>query len=246
MREQKPHRKARQFWDSTAHWRVSYFTDLASSDPERLSIPLRLERDFVLAEELVVAEEVEAASTVLELGCGVGRSILPLISRFPAKRFVGVDYAPRQIGLFASALERWQLRNGSALLGDVSRVPLATESLDLVLVCNQTFGTFLGPTRTEVLSETMRLLACGGRFYVGGFTKVAAAAACYDAWNVSVDRIDYETGFIELESYNSWWEPEGRVNALLALHGFALARSVHVGLGFLNVYVKGEERASGN
>ncbi|MGH8542268.1 MAG: class I SAM-dependent methyltransferase [Gammaproteobacteria bacterium] len=241
---QKDGGEVRNFWDSTALWRLSYFDDLAATDPGSLPRCLRYEQEFVIAEAVLIADEVLGASSrVVELGTGVGRSIHSLIKEYPSKHFIGVDFSFRQLAEFSSVLRRESLWNGDVVMADVRRLPLASATQDLALICNQTFGNFLGDTRQRALDEIRRVLKKSGRLYIGGFTNISIAADCYDAWDVEVKRIHQDTGFVELGHYNSWWQKEVDVNDQLANVGFTLDRSEHVKLGFLNVYISSAEPA---
>lgn len=238
MHYQKNRELVRAFWNSTGPWRMTYFSWLQESDPAMLPPALRLEREFVIREQELLDSEVRMANRVAELGCGVGRSILPGILAHPATLFVGMDFAQHQVRLFQDRLSSCHVRNALAVISEVERLPIAGDSMDLVLVCNQTFGTFLGPSREAVLIEMNRILRHGGRALIGGFTAVHHAPACYAEWGVSVERLDSASGLVELEHYNSLWEPEENLSALVTRAGFEAVRSEHVELGFISVYKK--------
>jgi ubiquinone/menaquinone biosynthesis C-methylase UbiE len=225
-----------RYWNGTAEWRDTYFLDLCRQDPDQLSACLRMEREFVIAEEKRIGAEVTRVQSVVELGCGVGRSLLPFIRAHPTKRFVGVDLANRQIAKFATVLEAEGHRNAEALVADVAALPLATSSADLVLICHQTFGTFLGPTRASALHEVARVLKPGGRLYIGGFDNIGVAEAWYQARGVHIEAIQTQRRFVRLVDYSSWWQHESDVIATIAKYGLRPCQTSRVHLGFLDTF----------
>lgn len=228
--------KVVSFWNSTASWRARYFANLREADPAVLSSPLQMQREFVMGEDLVIDREVKWAQAVVDLGCGVGRSLLPGIRAYPGKQFVGIDLSNQQIDRFAGVLARERHKNACAVLGDARYVPLPSAWADLVIVCNQTFGTFLGPMREAVVLEITRLLRQGGRLYIGGFDNIGIAARLYRTWGVPIVSVDRKKQFVTLRDYSSWWQDSEDVTAVLADYQFKLAESRRVRLGYLNTY----------
>lgn len=234
---QRSNREVAAFWNGTGPWRMTYFDWLVQTPPDSLAPALRMEREFVIREQDVVDREIDRSHTVVELGAGVGRSLLPALRRGLVRRVIAMDIAERQIALFREvAAGEMLLRRALPIVADVGSLPLASDGTDLVLVCNQTFGNFLGDTRTAVVEEVRRVLSRRGRLFVGGFTNVHVAHDCYAEWDVGVKSIDVETGFCRLEHYNSLWAKEADISALMARHGLVLESSHHASLGFMNVY----------
>jgi ubiquinone/menaquinone biosynthesis C-methylase UbiE len=244
---QKDRTRMLRYWNSTAEWRDTYFVELCKQNPYHLSACIRMEREFVIAEEHRVCAEVARAESVLELGCGVGRSLLPVIKAYPTKRFVGIDLASQQIARFAALLKAQGHQNAEALVADVAELPIRTDSIDLVLICHQTFGTFLGQTRDSALDEIVRVLRPRGRLYIGGFDNIGVAEAWYRARGVDIESIQPERRFVCLRDYNSWWQSERDIVATLAQYGFYLCRASRVQMGFLDTFERkpGGERSSG-
>ena len=176
----------KKFWDSTAEWRMTYFEKLKAADPGTLSRSLALEREFVIAEEAFVGRALSVSRNVLEFGCGVGRSLYPLIDEANALYLCGVDYSVRQIALFREVCDSRGWRNVLPLVAEVSAIPLISGRYDAVLILNQTFGTFLGATRRASLREAYRLLREGGVLIIGGFSAVIEAPGCYRDWGVQL------------------------------------------------------------
>lgn len=228
--------KVVSFWNDTASWRADYFAQLCSADPTTLTPPLRLQREFVIRENQAIDCEVGSAQAVVDLGCGVGRSLLPGIRAYPEKHFVGIDLSDRQIEEFAGVLAREGHKNAHAVLGDARHIPLPSGWADLVMVCNQTFGTILGSMREAVMREITRVLRCNGRLYIGGFDNIEFADSLYRAWGVPIVSVESANQFVTLRDYNSWWQDADDVTALLTGYKFRLLKSRRVKLGYLNTY----------
>jgi tRNA G46 methylase TrmB len=88
MIEQKDRQTVSEYWDTTGEWRLHYFENLKRTPDEQLNPVLRAEKEFALTEERVLNGLLREAKSVLELGCGVGRSILNEIAGHPEISFV--------------------------------------------------------------------------------------------------------------------------------------------------------------
>ena len=84
--------------------------------------------------------------TILDLGCGTGQAIAPLMRRYPKARVIALDFAPRMLRL-ARRRGTW-LRRPWCLCADVEALPLAHGSVDLIVSnaalqwCNDLDATF--------------------------------------------------------------------------------------------------------
>ena len=238
---QKSNQEIASFWDSTGEWRLDYFHQLKATPDAELSLPLRVEKEFVIAEEEFMSGLIQKSSSIIELGCGVGRSIVPFILQYPKKSFLGVDIAPYQIELFRRQIEKYAVTNASALCCDVSDLRFAKESFDLVLICNHTYGNFLGSTRERMLRGVKQILRSDGTLMIGGFTNFPLARDCYREWGVKVIRTDDETGFVELEHYHSFWQSEDSVVNELKSFGFSCVETRYTRLGFIKAFQASNE-----
>ena len=63
---------------------------------------------------------------ILETGCGVGNSLLPLLVANPHARIVGCDISPRAVALVTERLEREGHGRGRAVVWDLARPPPAS------------------------------------------------------------------------------------------------------------------------
>ena len=98
---------------------------------------------------------------VVDLGCGPGVSTFELARRWPTATIVGLDVARRML----RQARRRQARARGAdricwVLGDVTRLPFATGSLDAVTGHSL---LYLLPDRAAALAEMRRVLRAGGR-----------------------------------------------------------------------------------
>ena len=95
--------------------------------------------------------------TILDLGCGTGQAIAPLMRRYPKARLVALDFAPAMLRL-ARRRGTWLKRPG-CVCADAEILPLAGQSVDLIVSnatlqwCNDLDGTF---------REWLRVLRPGG------------------------------------------------------------------------------------
>lgn len=230
---QRPTSEVASFWDTTADWRIRYFEDLKVTRPEHLSKALQAEREFVLMEERITLREVANAHVVVELGCGVGRSLWRPARTYVNSRFVGIDFAMSQLRRLKRIQVSEQLHNLSAIGANVASLPLCAESANAILILNQTFGTILGSVRTAILSEMGRILRRDGFVLIGGFDAIGLAQGCYSEWNVPLLHSNTEAGFFQLAHYNSFWQREEWLINELGENGFTVVRGERCDLGYV-------------
>ncbi|MBI4300595.1 MAG: arsenite methyltransferase [Chloroflexi bacterium] len=102
--------------------------------------------------------------TVLDLGSGGGIDCLLASKRVgPSGRVIGLDMTPEMIALARENAARMDARNVEFRLGDMERMPVADESVD-VIISNCVIN--LSPDKDAVLGEAYRVLKPGGRFCV--------------------------------------------------------------------------------
>ncbi|MFF9583632.1 class I SAM-dependent methyltransferase [Streptomyces achromogenes] len=92
-----------------------------------------------------------SARTVLDVACGTG-IVTRRLAR-PGRAVVGVDLSPGMLGVAAERLPR------RVLLGDATRLPLATASVDAIVIV---WLLHLLPDAAPVLAEAARVLRPGG------------------------------------------------------------------------------------
>jgi SAM-dependent methyltransferase len=132
----------RSLWQQYAPWWQEHFTDGADPEYEEQILPL-------------LDERLRGFATVCDLGCGEGQ-VARRLSAAGATLVVGVEPSQAQV----SEARR---RGGGPLYvqGDASAIPLATDSVDAVVVC-LVFEHLddIEPPITEIA----RILRPGGRF----------------------------------------------------------------------------------
>ncbi len=77
-----------------------------------------------------------APKTMLDLGCGTGQAVAPLMRRYPKARLIALDFAPGMLRL-ARRRGNW-LKRPWCVCADAESLPLADGSVDLI-VSNATF-----------------------------------------------------------------------------------------------------------
>lgn len=109
----------------------------------------------------VVAGYVDKPGAVLDLGCGFGKSALPLAERWPDAQVEGIDLSEGCLRLAAVEAAEAEVDNLTYTRGDVAATGKPAESYDLV-----TSTMLLHELDTDAIKETMkeahRVLAPGG------------------------------------------------------------------------------------
>ena len=105
--------------------------------------------------------ELQAGQTVLDLGCGAGMDALLAARKVgPSGRVIGVDITEEMILKARKNAEASGVTNIEFHQGDVESLPLADETVDVV-ISNGVFNLCLNKPR--VVAEAYRVLRAGGR-----------------------------------------------------------------------------------
>ncbi|WP_426287203.1 class I SAM-dependent methyltransferase [Luteibacter sp. E-22] len=121
----------------------------------------------------LVGEPLPQGGTLLDVGCGQGRSFRLLRDAFAPARIVGLDADPHSIALSAREAEREGIE-AKLMLGDCASIDLSNASVD-VLFCHQTFHHLVEQERA--LDEFWRVLKPGGLLLFAESTR-----AYIDTW----------------------------------------------------------------
>jgi ubiquinone/menaquinone biosynthesis C-methylase UbiE len=109
----------------------------------------------------LIAEE-GPASRVLDMGCGFGKSTLPIAMQFPRARVEGIDFSAPCLMLAASAAKQAHVGNVRFRQADATDTELPEGSFDVVT--STMLLHELPPEAVDrLLSETQRVLQPGGR-----------------------------------------------------------------------------------
>lgn len=137
--------------------------------------------------------------TVLDLGSGAGLDVLLSARRVaPAGHAYGLDMTDEMLTLANENKARASVENATFLKGTIEAIPLASESVDVV-ISNCVIN--LAADKDAVLAEAFRVLRHGGRFAVSDMVEVEPLSptvkAALDAWAGCV------AGTIPADAYRS-------------------------------------------
>lgn len=118
----------------------------------------------------LIDQPLPHAPTIVDVGCGQGKSFRLLAEAFRPRRIVGIDFHEASLDLAQQAAQAVQQRAASAsasqeqiefdvLHGDCANLPLPSASADFVF-CHQTFHHLVEQERA--LAEFHRVLKPGG------------------------------------------------------------------------------------
>jgi ubiquinone/menaquinone biosynthesis C-methylase UbiE len=121
----------------------------------------------------LIGEPLPQGGTLLDVGCGQGKSFGLLRTAFAPQRFIGLDADPRSLQLARAEADRAQF-TAELIAGDCARIELADASVDIVF-CHQTFHHLV--EQEQALAEFWRVLKPGGWLLFAESTK-----AYIDTW----------------------------------------------------------------
>lgn len=121
----------------------------------------------------LIGEPLPQGGTLLDVGCGQGRSFRYLRDAFRPVRMLGLDADPHSIGLSRAEAEREGI-DVTLMVADCAHIDLPDASVD-VLFCHQTFHHLVEQERA--LDEFWRVLKPGGLLLFAESTK-----AYIDTW----------------------------------------------------------------
>jgi arsenite methyltransferase len=138
------------------------FAEALGYPPELLDrLPTSSVERFTGVATPVYGAVLQPGEHVLDLGCGAGvDTIVAAEAVGPAGRVIALDFAEAMVRRTHMSVAALGLEHVAVCQGDAEALPLATGSIDCVLV-NGLFN--LAPDKSQVLTETARVMRPGGR-----------------------------------------------------------------------------------
>jgi ubiquinone/menaquinone biosynthesis C-methylase UbiE len=117
-----------------------------------------------LREQIITPARLQGNERVLDIGAGTGLLTIAVAPR--VAHVVAVDTSPAMCRHLETELARRSIDNADVLLGSASELPLADNSVDLV-VSNYCFHHLNDEDKHRALAEAIRVLRPNGRLAVG-------------------------------------------------------------------------------
>lgn len=144
------------------HW--GYWTD---PNPSRRSALQEFPQAAEALTQLMLARaHIQAGQRVLDVGCGFGGTIASINQHWDGLTLTGLNLDARQIERARQLVQPRATNTIDWIVADACDLPLAAESLDVVLAVECIFHF---PSRQAFLQEAQRVLRPGGRLVLSDF-----------------------------------------------------------------------------
>jgi SAM-dependent methyltransferase len=147
---------AEDFVSSEAETQRRHYNKIAVAYTANLAYPHTREYLAYLDRAVLEAVGHGGLGTLVELCCGRGEALALFGSRM--RRYIGIDVSE---SMLQSTLKQRNHPNAILLQADATHVPLASESVDTVVILG---GIHHVPERAQLFLEIARILKPGGRF----------------------------------------------------------------------------------
>lgn len=117
-------------------------------------------------DQVLNAVELKPNWVAADLGCGSGYFTLPLAQK--VRKVYAIDVQQEMLSFLEVKIRRFNIRNVELLLSKPNRIPLETESVDLIVSIN-TLHEF--DDKEKMIAEMRRVVKKGGRLLIVDFKK---------------------------------------------------------------------------
>ncbi len=143
------------------------------------ALPDQVKASFTGVSNIAIVAEISECSTVLDLGCGAGLDSFVTAGRVgPGGHVIGLDFSRAMVRKAGASAQDLGIQNLDFLAGDAESLPIASESVDVVLV-NGIFN--LNLDRSSIFRELGRVVKPGGQVFAAELIAIDGASAPVEA-----------------------------------------------------------------